>query len=168
MPLHHPAFENPAVLWPMDYGLGKSNLRTSGELKADLLDRAMFVAQEMTFASSHKKIVITAESGDFGSKDYRAISFTLAVDIQSGIYLFKAVDQGQGPVQAMSYIECVEVDGQALYHLNQATVGTLHLSVIESCYSARLFTLDSLDHRGQCLEVCGNFKITPPHATFCY
>lgn len=167
MPLQHPLYDNPDMLWAPDYGLGKSSPRTHGELKATLLDRSSFVAEEMTFASSHKKIIITAESGSFGAKDYRAISFTLAVDIDSGIYLFNPQDHGRGPIQAMSYIECVEREGRTFYHLNQAAVGTLHLSVIESCYSARLFTLDALDHQGECLEVCGDFKITPPHATFC-
>ena len=97
MPLLHPAFENPDVLWPVDLGQGKFNPRTTGELKAELLDRAPFVAQEMTFASSQKKIIITAEVDEFGSKGYRAISLTLAIDIQSGIYLFKKEDFGQAP-----------------------------------------------------------------------
>ena len=167
MPLHHPAYQNPDALWRNVTGPSAFNPRTRGEFKAELLDRPSFTAQEMTFASSHKKIVITAESGSFGAKDYRAISFTLAVDIDSGIYLFNPQDHGRGPIQAMSYIECVEREGRTFYHLNQAAVGTLHLSVIESCYSARLFTIDAFDHQGECLEVCGDFKITPPHATFC-
>ena len=168
MPLLHPAFENPDVLWPVDLGQGKFNPRTAGELKAELLDRAPFVAQEMTFASSQKKIIITAEVDEFGSKGYRAISLTLAIDIQSGIYLFKKEDYGQGPIKAMSYIECVEINGREAYHCNQADVGTLHLSVVESCYSARMFTMDGTDHMGEPTEICGDFKITPPHATFSY
>ncbi|MFP3517638.1 hypothetical protein SB766_15710 [Pseudomonas sp. SIMBA_077] len=140
------------------------NPRTRGELKADLLDRPAFAAQEMTFASSQKKIIITAEFDDFGSKGYRAISLTLDINIQSGIYLYK---KGQhGPVLSMSYVECIEVDGREMYHLNEATVGTLHLSVIESCYSARLFTFECSDHNRQTLEMCGDFRISPPHASF--
>lgn len=164
MPLHHPAYENPDVLWASVQSPNVFNPRTCGELKAELLDRPSFAAQEMTFASSQKKIVITAELDEFGSTSYRAVSLTLDINIQSGIYLFRKGEHG--PVRAMSYIECVEVDGRDRYHLNEATIGTLHLSVIESCYSARLFTLECLDHKGESLELCGDFKISPPHASF--
>lgn len=164
MPLHHPAYQNPDALWRNVTSPSAFNPRTRGELKAELLDRSPFAAQEMTFASSHKKIIVTAEFDEFGSKAYRAIALTLDINIQSGIYLFK---QGEpGPVQGMSYIEYVEVDGREMYHLNQANVGTLHLSVIESCYSARLFTFEGTDHKGEALEMCGDFTITPPHANF--
>ncbi|WP_255032563.1 hypothetical protein [Pseudomonas fragi] len=92
------------------------------------------------------------------------MAFTLDINIQSGIYLFKKDEHG--PIQSMSYIECVEVDGRQVYHLNQADVGTLHLSVVESCYSARLFTMEGLDHNGNSMEMCGDFSISPPHASF--
>lgn len=164
MPLHHPSYQNPDVLWRTIKSSTVFNPRTSGELKAEVLDRSSFVAQEMTFASSHKKIIVTAEYDDFGSKAYRAISLTLDINIQSGIYLFKKGEPG--PILGMSYIEYVEVDGREMYHLNQASVGTLHLSVMESCYSARLFTFEGLDHKGEALEMCGDFIICPPHASF--
>ena len=164
MALHHPVFENPDVLRLKESGHKIFNPRTRGELKAELLDRPAFTAQEMTFASSQKKIVITGEIDDFGSTTYRAVAFTLDINIQSGIYLFKK-DQ-HGPIQSMSYIECVEVDGRPVYHLNQANVGTLHLCVDESCYSARLFTMEGLDHEGNSMEMCGDFSISPPHASF--
>ena len=164
MPLHHPAFENPDVLRQKESGHKVFNPRTRGELKAELLDRPAFAAQEMTFASSQKKIVITGEFDDFGSTVYRAVSLTLDINIQSGTYLFKKGEHG--PVHSMSYIECVEVAGRELYHLNQADIGTLHLSVVESCYSARLFTMECLDHNGNSLEMCGDFTISPPHASF--
>ena len=164
MPLHHPAYENPDALWSCAKGPAVFNPRTRGELKADLLDRPSFAAQEMTFASSQKKIVITAEFDEFGATGYRAISLTLDINIQSGIYRFKKGEHG--PVRAMSYIECIEVSGHEVYHLNDATVGTLHLSVIESCFSARLFTFECVDHKGESLELCGDFKISPPHASF--
>ena len=118
----------------------------------------------MTFASSQKKIVITGEFDDFGSTAYRAVAFTLDINIQSGIYLFKKDEHG--PILSMSYIECVEIDGRQVYHLNQADVGTLHLSVVESCYSARLFTMEGLDHNSNSMEMCGEFSISPPHASF--
>ena len=164
MSLHHPVYENPDILRPKEAGPQVFNPRTRGELTAELLDRPAFAAQEMTFASSQKKIVITAEFDEFGSTLYRAISLTLDINIQSGIYLFRKGEHG--PVRAMSYIECVEVDGRDIYHLNDATVGTLHLSVIESCYSARLFTMEGLDHNGNSLELCGDFSISPPHSSF--
>lgn len=164
MPLHHPAYQNPDVLWRNVKGPSVFNPRTRGELKAELLDRPAFAAQEMTFASSQKKIIITAEFDDFGSKSYRAISLTLDINIQSGIYEFKKGEHG--PILSMSYVEYIEVDGREMYHLNEATVGTLHLCVIESCYSARLFTFEGPDHNGKTLEVCGDFKISPPHASF--
>lgn len=166
MPLHHPAHQNPDVFWPALFDQAVFNPKTRGELKAEVLDRRPFTAQEMTFASSHKKIVITAEFDDFGSKSYRAITITLDVNIQSGIYLFKKGEVG--PVWGMTYIECVEVNGKEVYHLNEAVVGTLHLSLVESCYSARLFTLECLDHNSETLEICGDFKVSPPHASFKY
>lgn len=166
MPLHHPAHQNPNVFWPALFGQAVFNPKTRGELKAEVLDRRPFTAQELTFASSHKKIVITAEFDDFGSKSYRAITLTLDVNIQSGIYLYK---RGQpGPVRDMSYTECVEKDGDLVYHLTQADIGTLHLSVIESCYSARLFTFEGTDHLSDPFEVCGEFTVTPPHAAMSY
>jgi len=164
MPLHHPAYQNPDVLWRNVESPSVFNPRTRGELKAELLDRPAFAAQEMTFASSQKKIIITAEFDEFGSKSYRAISLTLDINIQSGIYLFKKGEHG--PILSMSYVEYIEVDGREMYHLNEATVGTLHLCVIESCYSARLFTFEGPDHNGETLEMCGDFKISPPHASF--
>ena len=164
MALHHPVYENPDVLRLKESGQKIFNPRTRGELKAELLDRPAFTAQEMTFASSQKKIVITGEFDDFGSTAYRAVAFTLDINIQSGIYLFKKDEHG--PIQSMSYIECVEVDGRQVYHLNQADVGTLHLSVVESCYSARLFTMEGLDHNSNSMEMCGEFSISPPHASF--
>ena len=166
MPLHHPAHQNPDVFWPALFDQAVFNPKTRGELKAEILDRRPFTAQEMTFASSHKKIVITAEFDDFGSKHYRAITLTLDVNIQSGIYLFKKGEAG--PVWGMTYLECAEVNGIEVFHLNEAAVGTLHLSVVESCYSARLFTLECLDHNDETLEMCGDFKISPPHASFKY
>lgn len=66
MALHHPAYGNPAVICQKFLGSPSFNPRTSGELKAEVLDRALFDSHEMTFASSHKKIVITADMGDFG------------------------------------------------------------------------------------------------------
>ena len=166
MPLHHPVYENPDVLRLKEPGQKVFNPRTRGELKAELLDRPTFSAQEMTFASSQKKIVITGEFDDFGSTRYRAVTLTLDINIQSGIYLFKKGEAG--PVWGMTYLECAEVNGIEVYHLNEAAVGTLHLSVVESCYSARLFTLECLDHNNETLEMCGDFKISPPHASFKY
>ncbi|PAA34976.1 hypothetical protein CJU79_20655 [Pseudomonas fragi] len=162
MALHHPVYENPDVLRLKESGQKIFNPRTRGELKAELLDRPAFTAQEMTFASSQKKIVITGEFDDFGSTAYRAVAFTLDINIQSGIYRFQKDEHG--PILSMSYIECVEIDGRQVYHLNQADVGTLHLSVVESCYSARLFTMEGLDHNS--MEMCGEFSISPPHASF--
>ena len=164
MALHHPVYENPDVLRLKESGQKIFNLRTRGELKAELLDRPAFTAQEMTFASSQKKIVITGEFDDFGSTAYRAVAFTLDINIQSGIYRFQKDEHG--PILSMSYIECVEIDGRQVYHLNQADVGTLHLSVVESCYSARLFTMEGLDHNSNSMEMCGEFSISPPHASF--
>ena len=164
MALHHPVYENPDVLRLKESGQKIFNPRTRGELKADLLDRPAFTAQEMTFASSQKKIVITGEFDDFGSTAYRAVAFTLDINIQSGIYRFQKDEHG--PILSMSYIECVEIDGRQVYHLNQADVGTLHLSVVESCYSARLFTMEGLDHNSNSMEMCGEFSISPPHASF--
>ncbi|HCN62660.1 MAG TPA: hypothetical protein DIT33_04590 [Pseudomonas sp.] len=164
MSRHHPAYRNPKVIWPRVKYPKVFNPRTRGELNAEVLDRSAFVAQEMTFASSHKKIIITAEFDDFGSEKYRAIALTLDINIQSGIYLFKKGEPG--PVLAMSYIEYVEVDGRGMYQLNPADFGTIHLSVIESCYSARLFTFEGTDHKGEALEMCGDFTISPPHASF--
>lgn len=164
MALHHPVYENPDVLRLKESGQKIFNPRTRGELKAELLDRPAFTAQEMTFASSQKKIVITGEFDDFGSTAYRAVAFTLDINIQSGIYRFQKDEHG--PILSMSYIECVEIDGRQVYHLNQADVGTLHLSVVESCYSARLFTLEGLDHNSNSMEMCGEFSISPPHASF--
>ena len=163
MPLHHPVYENPDVLRLKEPGQKVFNPRTRGELKAELLDRPTFSAQEMTFASSQKKIVITGEFDDFGSTRYRAVTLTLDINIQSGIYLFKRDEHG--PIKSMTYIECIEVDGHPVYHLNQADVGSLHLSVVESCYSARLFTMEGQDHNGNSLEMCGDFTISPPHAS---
>ena len=164
MALHHPVYENPDVLRLKESGQKIFNPRTRGELKAELLDRPAFTAQEMTFASSQKKIVITGEFDDFGSTAYRAVAFTLDINIQSGIYRFNKDEHG--PILSMSYIECVEIDGRQVYHLNQADVGTLHLSVVESCYSARLFTMEGLDHNSNSMEMCGEFSISPPHASF--
>ena len=164
MALHHPVYENPDVLRIKESGQKIFNPRTRGELKAELLDRPAFTAQEMTFASSQKKIVITGEFDDFGSTAYRAVAFTLDINIQSGIYRFQKDEHG--PILSMSYIECVEIDGRQVYHLNQADVGTLHLSVVESCYSARLFTMEGLDHNSNSMEMCGEFSISPPHASF--
>ena len=164
MALHHPVYENPDVLRLKESGQKIFNPRTRGELKAELLDRPAFTAQEMTFASSQKKIVITGEFDDFGSTAYRAVAFTLDINIQSGIYRFQKDEHG--PILSMSYIECVEIDGRQVYHLNQADVGTLHLSVVESCYSARLFTMEGLDHNSNSMEICGEFSISPPHASF--
>ena len=164
MALHHPVYENPDVLRLKESGQKIFNPRTRGELKAELLDRPAFTAQEMTFASSQKKIVITGEFEDFGSTAYRAVAFTLDINIQSGIYRFNKDEHG--PILSMSYIECVEIDGRQVYHLNQADVGTLHLSVVESCYSARLFTMEGLDHNSNSMEMCGEFSISPPHASF--
>ncbi|MBO5393152.1 MAG: hypothetical protein J6A65_15440 [Pseudomonas sp.] len=164
MALHHPVYENPDVLRLKESGQKIFNPRTRGELKAELLDRPAFTAQEMTFASSQKKIVITGEFEDFGSTAYRAVAFTLDINIQSGIYRFQKDEHG--PILSMSYIECVEIDGRQVYHLNQADVGTLHLSVVESCYSARLFTMEGLDHNSNSMEMCGEFSISPPHASF--
>ena len=164
MALHHPVYENPDVLRLKESGQKIFNPRTRGELKAELLDRPAFTAQEMTFASSPKKIVITGEFDDFGSTAYRAVAFTLDINIQSGIYRFQKDEHG--PILSMSYIECVEIDGRQVYHLNQADVGTLHLSVVESCYSARLFTMEGLDHNSNSMEMCGEFSISPPHASF--
>lgn len=173
MPLHHPVYGNPAVILHNILGNSRFNPRTRGELKADLLDRPLFKAQEMIFASSHKKIVITAEIDDFGSTNHRAISLTLDVNIQSGIYLFKRGEAG--PIRDMSYTECVKKDGVDAYQLIQADVGTLHLTVIESCYSAHLFTFEGTDpskkdeddpSKQAPFEMCGDFKIMPPHATF--
>ena len=164
MALHHPVYENPDVLRLKESGQKIFNPRTRGELKAELLDRPAFTAQEMTFASSQKKIVITGEFDDFGSTAYRAVAFTLDINIQSGIYRFQKDEHG--PILTMSYIECVEIDGRQVYHLNQADVGTLHLSVVESCYSARLFTMEGLDHNSNSMEMCGEFSISPPHASF--
>ena len=164
MALHHPVYENPDVLRLKESGQKIFNPRTRGELKAELLDRPAFTAQEMTFASSQKKIVITGEFDDFGSTAYRAVAFTLDINIQSGIYRFQKDEHG--PILSMSYIECVEIDGRQVYHLNQADVGTLHLSVVESCYSARLFTMEGLDHNSNSMEMCGDFSISPPHASF--
>lgn len=62
MPLHHPAFENPDVLRQKESGQKVFNPRTRGELKAELLDRPAFAAQEMTFASSQKKLSLPASS----------------------------------------------------------------------------------------------------------
>ncbi|MBO6277739.1 MAG: hypothetical protein J6N20_09955 [Pseudomonas sp.] len=164
MALHHPVYENPDVLRLKESGQKIFNPRTRGELKAELLDRPAFTAQEMTFASSQKKIVITGEFEDFGSTAYRAVASTLDINIQSGIYRFNKDEHG--PILSMSYIECVEIDGRQVYHLNQADVGTLHLSVVESCYSARLFTMEGLDHNSNSMEMCGEFSISPPHASF--
>lgn len=164
MALHHPVYENPDVLRLKESGQKIFNPRTRGELKAELLDRPAFTAQEMTFASSQKKIVITGEFDDFGSTAYRAVAFTLDINIQSGIYRFQKDEHG--PILSMSYIECVEIDGRQVYHLNQADVGTLHLSVVESCYSARLFTMEGLDQNSNSMEMCGEFSISPPHASF--
>ena len=164
MALHHPVYENPDVLRLKESGQKIFNPRTRGELKAELLDRPAFTAQEMTFASSQKKIVITGEFDDFGSTAYRAVAFTLDINIQSGIYRFQKDEHG--PILSMSYIECVEIDGRQVYHLNQADVGSLHLSVVESCYSARLFTMEGLDHNSNSMEMCGEFSISPPHASF--
>ena len=164
MALHHPVYENPDVLRLKESGQKIFNPRTRGELKAELLDRPAFTAQEMTFASSQKKIVITGEFDDFGSTAYRAVAFTLDINIQSCIYRFQKDEHG--PILSMSYIECVEIDGRQVYHLNQADVGTLHLSVVESCYSARLFTMEGLDHNSNSMEMCGEFSISPPHASF--
>ena len=164
MALHHPVYENPDVLRLKESGQKIFNPRTRGELKAELLDRPAFTAQEMTFASSQKKTVITGEFDDFGSTAYRAVAFTLDINIQSGIYRFQKDEHG--PILSMSYIECVEIDGRQVYHLNQADVGTLHLSVVESCYSARLFTMEGLDHNSNSMEMCGEFSISPPHASF--
>ena len=164
MALQHPVYENPDVLRLKESGQKIFNPRTRGELKAELLDRPAFTAQEMTFASSQKKIVITGEFDDFGSTAYRAVAFTLDINIQSGIYRFQKDEHG--PILSMSYIECVEIDGRQVYHLNQADVGTLHLSVVESCYSARLFTMEGLDHNSNSMEMCGEFSISPPHASF--
>ena len=164
MALHHPVYENPDVLRLKESGQKIFNPRTRGELKAELLDRPAFTAQEMTFASSQKKIVITGEFDDFGSTAYRAVAFTLDINIQSGIYRFQKDEHG--PILSMSYIECVEIDGRQVYHLNQADVGTLHRSVVESCYSARLFTMEGLDHNSNSMEMCGEFSISPPHASF--
>ncbi|HBP46281.1 hypothetical protein [Pseudomonas sp.] len=164
MALHHPVYENPDVLRLKESGQKIFNPRTRGELNAELLDRPAFTAQEMTFASSQKKIVITGEFDDFGSTAYRAVAFTLDINIQSGIYRFQKDEHG--PILSMSYIECVEIDGRQVYHLNQADVGTLHLSVVESCYSARLFTMEGLDHNSNSMEMCGEFSISPPHASF--
>ncbi|WOL29042.1 hypothetical protein [Pseudomonas fragi] len=164
MALHHPVYENPDVLRLKESGQKIFNPRTRGELKAELLDRPAFTAQEMTFASSQKKIVINGEFDDFGSTAYRAVAFTLDINIQSGIYRFQKDEHG--PILSMSYIECVEIDGRQVYHLNQADVGTLHLSVVESCYSARLFTMEGLDHNSNSMEMCGEFSISPPHASF--
>ena len=164
MALHHPVYENPDVLRLKESGQKIFNPRTRGELKAELLDRPAFTAQEMTFASSQKKIVITGEFDDFGSTAYPAVAFTLDINIQSGIYRFQKDEHG--PILSMSYIECVEIDGRQVYHLNQADVGTLHLSVVESCYSARLFTMEGLDHNSNSMEMCGEFSISPPHASF--
>lgn len=164
MALHHPVYENPDVLRLKESGQKIFNPRTRGELKTELLDRPAFTAQEMTFASSQKKIVITGEFDDFGSTAYRAVAFTLDINIQSGIYRFQKDEHG--PILSMSYIECVEIDGRQVYHLNQADVGTLHLSVVESCYSARLFTMEGLDHNSNSMEMCGEFSISPPHASF--
>ena len=164
MALHHPVYENPDVLRLKESGQKIFNPRTRRELKAELLDRPAFTAQEMTFASSQKKIVITGEFDDFGSTAYRAVAFTLDINIQSGIYRFQKDEHG--PILSMSYIECVEIDGRQVYHLNQADVGTLHLSVVESCYSARLFTMEGLDHNSNSMEMCGEFSISPPHASF--
>lgn len=164
MVLHHPVYENPDVLRLKESGQKIFNPRTRGELKAELLDRPAFTAQEMTFASSQKKIVIPGEFDDFGSTAYRAVAFTLDINIQSGIYRFQKDEHG--PILSMSYIECVEIDGRQVYHLNQADVGTLHLSVVESCYSARLFTMEGLDHNSNSMEMCGEFSISPPHASF--
>ena len=164
MALHHPVYEIPDVLRLKESGQKIFNPRTRGELKAELLDRPAFTAQEMTFASSQKKIVITGEFDDFGSTAYRAVAFTLDINIQSGIYRFQKDEHG--PILSMSYIECVEIDGRQVYHLNQADVGTLHLSVVESCYSARLFTMEGLDHNSNSMEMCGEFSISPPHASF--
>ncbi|OZY63642.1 hypothetical protein [Pseudomonas fragi] len=164
MALHHPVYENPDVLRLKESGQKIFNPRTRGELKAELLDRPAFTAQEMTFASSQKKIVITGEFDDFGSTAYRAVAFTLDINIQSGIYRFQKDEHG--PILSMSYIECVEIDGRQVYHLNQADVGTLHLSVVESCYSSRLFTMEGLDHNSNSMEMCGEFSISPPHASF--
>ena len=164
MALHHPVYENPDILKPRESGQPLFNPRTRGEMTAELLDRRSFAAQEMTFASSQKKIVITGEFDEFGSTTYRAIALTLDINIQSGVYQFKKGERG--PIQSMSYIECVETDGREVYHLNQADIGSLHLSVIESCYSARLFTMEGLDHNDNSLELCGDFSISPPHASF--
>ena len=164
MALHHPVYENPDVLRLKESGQKIFNPRTRGELKAELLDRPAFTAQEMTFASSQKKIVITGEFDDFGSTASRAVAFTLDINIHSGIYRFQKDEHG--PILSMSYIECVEIDGRQVYHLNQADVGTLHLSVVESCYSARLFTMEGLDHNSNSMEMCGEFSISPPHASF--
>lgn len=166
MALQHPAYGNPAVIWQTILGKPAFNPRTTGELRAEVSFRHLFEAQEITFASSQKKIVITAEIEDFGSPQYRCMSLTLDVNIQSGIYLYK---RGQpGPVRDMSYTECVEKDGDLVYHLTQADIGTLHLSVIESCYSARLFTFEGTDHLSDPFEVCGEFTVTPPHAAMSY
>lgn len=166
MPLHHPAYGNPSVFWPKLVGASRFNPRTSGEFKADILERPVFKAQEMTFASSHKKIVITADIEDFGSTRHRSISLALDINIQSGIYLFRRGEVG--PVLNMTYLECVKKNGEEVYDLIQANVGTLHLSVVESCYSARLFTFEGVDHNDEIFEICGDFTISPPHASFCY
>ena len=166
MALHHPAYGNPAVICQKFLDSPSFNPRTSGELKADVLDRDVFDAHEMTFASSHKKIVITADMDDFGSIGHRSVAFTLDVNIQSGIYLFKR--GAGGPVREMSYTECVKNNGEYVYHLIQAEVGSLQLSVVESCYSARLFTFDGCDHNNEPFEICGDFIINPPHASFNY
>lgn len=89
MALQHPAYGNPAVIWQTILGKPAFNPRTKGELRAEVSCRHLFEAQEITFASSQKKIVITAEIEDFGSPQYRCMSLTLDVNIQSGIYLYK-------------------------------------------------------------------------------
>ena len=164
MALHHPTYGNPAVICQKFLGSPSFNPRTSGELKAEVLDRALFDSHEMTFASSHKKIVITADMGDFGSIGYRSLAFTLDINIQTGIYPFARGNFGH--VHDMTYTECVELNGEHVYYLIQAEIGSLQLSVVESCYSARLFTFDGRDHNDATFEICGDFIITPPHASF--
>ena len=82
-----------------------------------------------------------------------------------------AIEHGAGRVSASEVkraFDKLEKDGDLVYHLTQADIGTLHLSVIESCYSARLFTFEGTDHLSDPFEVCGEFTVTPPHAAMSY
>jgi hypothetical protein len=92
--------------------------------------------------------VITAEIEDFGSPQYRSLALTLDINIQSGIYLYKR-GRTRPNTSDMSYIECIEKSmGDLVYHLNQADMWhPAPQSVIESCYSARLFTFEGTDHQ---------------------